>query len=178
MSRMGRKPVLLPQGATASLSAGRLSVKGPKGELVIEIIPPIRVVSEPGKILVTSDGDSSNGKSLHGLFRKRILNMVEGVTNGYVKNLEIQGVGFKAEVRGKKVVMALGFSRPVEYDIPDGITVKAEGGTSLVVSGVDKEKVGDVAARLRSFYVAEPYKGKGVRYKGEYVRRKVGKTVA
>ena len=134
--------------------------------------------TKDGKVLVSRTAETRAGKSCHGLARSLLANAVHGVSKGFTKELEIEGVGFRAAIEGKKVTMLLGFSSPVELEIPEGINITEKGGTSLTVTGVDKQKVGNVTARLRSFFPAEPYKGKGIRYKGQYVRRKVGKTVA
>lgn len=178
MSRVGRQPVQIPEKVTVSVASGKVTVKGPLGELSMEIGDHLAAEVRDGTVIVTRDGDAWEIKSRHGLARSLIKNMMEGVSKGYSKQLEIQGVGFKAEVRGQTLSLSLGFSGPKEFAIPQGVQVAVEGGTALKVSGIDKVLVGDVAARIRSFYPAEPYKGKGVRYKGEYVRRKVGKTVA
>jgi large subunit ribosomal protein L6 len=178
MSRLGKKPVVLPAGVTAGVQGTKVSIKGPKGEVVLEVRPPITVTAAPGQLVVARAGDTKAAKSMHGTVRSLLACMVVGVTQGYAKDLEIQGVGFRAAVQGKKLTMALGFSHPIEFEIPEGITVKVAENTQINVSGVNKQQVGEVAAHLRSFYPAEPYKGKGVRYKGEHVRRKAGKTVA
>lgn len=178
MSRIGEKPVDIPSGVTVRAEAARVFVKGPKGELSLDVPPALNAKVENGKVSVSRTDESRMTRGCHGLIRTLILNMIEGVTKGFSRELEIQGVGFKGALQGRKLVLSLGFSSPVEYLLPDGIQVAVEAGTKLVVSGPDKQKVGDAAAQIRSFYPAEPYKGKGVRYKGEYVRRKVGKTVA
>lgn len=178
MSKRSQKPIDIPSGITVTVKDSCISVKGPAGELSLVVSDPIKAEAGNSKVLVTRPNDSRTSKSLHGLTRSLIDNMIEGVSKGFIKSLEIQGVGFKAAIQGQKLMMWLGFSNAVEYVIPDGVKVVVEGGTMIVVSGPDKQKVGDVAARIRTFFPAEPYKGKGVRYKGEYVRRKVGKTVA
>lgn len=178
MSRIGQKPIDVPSGVTVSVSGSKVSVKGKLGELTKEIPDVIGVEVKDGVVMVSRSNDARVSKSFHGLLRTLINNMVIGVSSGYKKELEIQGVGFKAVVKGQKVALSLGFASPVEYDVPDGVKVAEEDGVRISVTGVDKEKVGDTAAMIRSFYPAEPYKGKGVRYKGEHVRRKVGKTVA
>ena len=178
MSRLGKKPVLLPAGVTAGVQGVRVSIKGPKGEITLEVKPPITVTAEQGQLVVARAGDDKVAKSMHGTVRSLLAGMVVGVTQGYAKDLEIQGVGFRAALQGKKLTMSLGFSHPIEFEVPEGITVKVAENTQINVSGVNKQQVGEVAAHLRSFYPAEPYKGKGVRYKGEHVRRKAGKTVA
>lgn len=178
MSRIGKKPVAIPSGVTAKVEGAVLTMKGPKGELRLTVHPLIKAVVETGNVVLTPAGESRAVGSLHGLTRSLVANMVTGVTRGYSKDLEIQGVGFKAAVQGKKLSLLLGYSKPVDYPIPDGITITVTDGTNLTIAGPDKQKVGDVAARIISYFPAEPYKGKGVRYKGEHVRRKVGKTVA
>jgi large subunit ribosomal protein L6 len=178
MSRIGKQPVPVPKGVTASVSASRVQVKGSLGELSMELPRGIGAEVQDGRVVLTRPDDSRQSKSFHGLARNLVANMVEGVSKGFSRALEIQGVGFKAAVQGQKLVLSLGFSSPQEFLVPDGVKVVVTDGTAMVVSGADKQKVGDTAARIRSFYPAEPYKGKGVRYKGEHVRRKVGKTVA
>ena len=178
MSRIGQKPVDIPAGVTVAAEGARVLVKGPKGELPLDVPVSLKATVEKGKLSLARMDETRVTRGCHGLMRTLIVNMIEGVTKGFSKDLEIQGVGFKAALQGRKLVLALGFSSPVEYALPEGINIAVDAGTRLVVSGADKQKVGDVAARLRSFYPAEPYKGKGVRYKGEYVRRKVGKSVA
>ncbi|OGV64822.1 MAG: 50S ribosomal protein L6 [Lentisphaerae bacterium RIFOXYA12_FULL_48_11] len=176
MSRVGQKPVEIPSGVTVTVNGADVRVKGPKEELAMTMASGVSAVVDGGKLVVkVSDEEKGN---LHGLTRTLIANMIEGVTKGYSKGLEIQGVGFKAAIQGQKLQMWLGFPKPVEYTIPDGIKVVVTEGTAMLVSGADKQLVGDVSARIRSYFPAEPYKGKGIRYKGEYVRRKVGKTVA
>lgn len=178
MSRTGKKPIDIPSGVTVTAEGSSISVSGPEGDLLLTIPDPIEARMDNGRVVVTRPDDSKFSKSLHGLARSLIANMVDGVSKGFTKKLELQGVGFKASVQGQKLVMSLGFSKPIEYVVPEGVKVGTEGSTAIVVSGPDKQKVGDVAARIRAFFPAEPYKGKGVRYKGEYVRRKAGKTVA
>jgi len=165
-------------GVTAMAGQGRLTVKGPKGELALELPATITVAVEGGQVKVARTDDQPQAKADHGTIRSIVANMVEGVTKGYVRELEMEGVGFKASVQGQRLEIALGYPAPVAYTIPDGVKVTVTDGTKLTVSGCDKQKVGDAAASIRSFFPAEPYKGKGLRYKGEYVRRKVGKTVA
>jgi large subunit ribosomal protein L6 len=156
----------------------RLRVKGPKGELTRDVPAPIQVVVDGGKLVVSRRDETKTALSLHGLIRTLASNMVVGVTKGYAKALEIQGVGYRAAIQGPKLVLNIGLSGPVEYEVPEGVKVTVEGGTAIAISGADKELVGIVADRIRGFAPPEPYKGKGIRYKGEYVRHKVGKTVA
>jgi large subunit ribosomal protein L6 len=172
-------PVAVPAGVTVTVDGATVTVKGPKGELAVELPEGISASVVDGKeISFTRPRDDRRSKSFHGLARSLVANMVEGVDKGFQKDLEIQGVGFRAAVQGKKLSLSLGFAGPKEFDIPEGVTVTEQGGVNLTVSGPDKQLVGQVAARIRSYFPAEPYKGKGLRYKGERVRRKVGKTVA
>jgi len=177
MSRIGKKPVAIPAGVTVQVDGRRVLVKGPKGELELMLPLLITAAVKDGSVLVTVDEDSAAGRSRHGLGRSLIANMVEGVFKGYSINLELQGVGFRAAVQGSKITMTIGYSNPVEFVAPKGIVLAVKESV-ITVSGADKQQVGDVAARIRSFYPPEPYKGKGIRYKGEHVRRKAGKTVA
>jgi large subunit ribosomal protein L6 len=178
MSRIGQKPVDIASGVTVKVDGAKVFIKGPKGELTLDVPSSLKASVDNGKVNVSRSDETRMTRGCHGLVRTLIQNMIEGVTKGFSKDLEIQGVGFKAALQGRKLVLSLGFSSPVEYPLPEGINVTVDAGTKLVVSGPDKQMVGDVSARIRSFYPAEPYKGKGVRYKGEYVRRKVGKSVA
>jgi large subunit ribosomal protein L6 len=178
MSRVGQKPIAIPAGVQVALSGAVLSAKGPKGTLERTIPEVFEVRVDKGQVSIQPKTNAEGVSALHGLNRRLIANMVDGVAKGYLKELEIQGVGFKASVQGRKAVFMLGYSSPVELDVPQGIEIKVADNVNVSVSGADKQLVGDVAARIRSLYPAEPYKGKGVRYKGEYVRRKVGKTVA
>jgi large subunit ribosomal protein L6 len=171
-------PVEIPKGVTVDVQGSRVTVKGPKGELAMTLADGITAACVNGKVDVGRTSETKLVRSCHGMSRSLIANMIEGVSKGYSRSLELQGVGFRATVQGKKLSMALGFSRPVEVAIPDGIKIDAATGTEINISGPSKQLVGQVAAHVRSFYPAEPYKGKGLRYKGEYVRRKVGKTVA
>ena len=178
MSRIGKQPVGIPDGVTVTVQGAEVSAKGPKGELSITLAGPVSAAVEDGHVVVSRSEETRDGRSFHGLARSLIANMVEGVSAGFSKKLEIQGVGFRAAVQGQMLTMTLGFSKPVEYPVPDDVKIEVEGGTLITVSGVDKQQVGDSAARIRSFFKAEPYKGKGIRYVGEHVKRKVGKTVA
>lgn len=178
MSRIGKLPVVLPAGVTAQVAAGAVTLKGPKGELTQKFPDYINVVQEGSKLLVSRTDDSKQGRAGHGTIRALLANMVVGLKDGYSRELEIQGVGFKASLAGQQLTLNVGYSHPVEYTVPAGITVTVTDGTQLKVSGVDKQLVGQVSARIRSFRPPEPYKGKGVRYKDERVRRKAGKTVA
>jgi len=178
MSRVGQKPIPIPAGVDVKLNGRILSVKGPTGTLTREIPEVFEIRMEPGSVAIKPKASDLDLSPLHGLNRRLIANMVEGVVKVFVKELEIQGVGFKAAVQGRKVVLMLGYSRPVELNVPAGIEIKVTENVNIVISGPDKQGVGDFAARVRSYYPAEPYKGKGIRYKGEYIKRKVGKTVA
>jgi large subunit ribosomal protein L6 len=178
MSRIGRKPVAIPPGITVNVQDSKVSVKGPKGELSRELHPFITAKVGNGQVEVGCDREDKESKAIFGTTRSLIANMIQGVHQGYSKDLEIQGVGFRANLQGNKLVLSLGYSHSIEYRVPDGIMLKVADGTTINVSGSDKHLVGQVSARIRAFYPPEPYKGKGVRLKGEYVRRKVGKTVA
>jgi large subunit ribosomal protein L6 len=176
MSRIGKLPVVVPSGVTVTVTGNRVGVKGPKGELARELPSALGVSHADGKISVTRPSDETMHKALHGLARTLVANMVEGVTKGYQKQLEISGVGYKAEVRPFGLQLALGFSHPVQYKAPAGIKLTAPQPTQIFIDGADKEIVGQVAAELRSLRPPEPYKGKGIKYAGEQVRRKAGKA--
>ena len=175
MSRIGKKPVALPKGVTASVEGQTVKVKGPKGELSVKLVPDVSATLQEGAISVTPREGAERGPQMWGLSRTLVNNLVEGVTNGFTQKLEIQGVGYRAAVQGKVLNLQLGFSHDVPYAIPPGITIVTEKPTMISVSGIDKQLVGQVAAEIRSWRPPEPYKGKGVRYEGEYVRRKEGK---
>src|SRR6266705_2103081 len=176
MSRIGKKPVPMPKGVTAQLDGLRITVKGPKGEISRTVHPERAIARENNAIVVRRPSDESRHKALHGLTRTLIANMVDGVTRGFAKSLELQGVGYKAEPRPFGVQLVVGFSHPVPYHAPQGIKISVDNNVVVKVEGVDKELVGQVAAELRAIRPPEPYKGKGVRYVGEQVRRKAGKT--
>jgi large subunit ribosomal protein L6 len=177
MSRIGKAPVAVPNGVTVTLKDGNvISVKGPKGELTRSLPSAMTVKQENGTVTVTRPSDEDQHKSLHGLTRTLIANMVEGVTKGFSKNLELVGVGYKAEKRPYGLQLSLGYSHPIEYRAPQGITLNAPVPTQIVVEGANKEVVGQVAAEIRSLRPPEPYKGKGVKYAGEQIRRKAGKA--
>jgi large subunit ribosomal protein L6 len=177
MSRIGKQPVVVPPKVKVEIKGQKVFVEGPKGKLDFELPPRTSARLEGANLLVSRQGDDAEAKALHGLSRALVNNMVKGVSDGFVKKLEIQGVGFKAAVQGNKVNLALGYSHPVNYPIPDQIKVTVEENTKLTIEGPSKQLVGQVAAEIRSFYPPEPYKGKGVRYSDEKVRRKEGKTV-
>ena len=177
MSRIGKAPVAVPNGVTVTLKDGNvISVKGPKGELTRSLPSAMAVKQESGTVTVTRPSDEDQHKALHGLTRTLIANMVEGVTKGFSKNLELVGVGYKAEKRPYGLQLALGYSHPIEYRAPQGIKLTAPAPTQIVVEGANKEVVGQVAAEIRSLRPPEPYKGKGVKYAGEQIRRKAGKA--
>ena len=177
MSRIGRMPIAIPAGVTVTIAERNVvSVKGPKGELVRELPVEMEIKEEEGKIIVTRPNDLKRMKSLHGLTRTLIANMITGVTAGYEKKLEINGVGYRASKAGKKLTLNLGYSHPVEMIDPEGIETVMEGQNIIFVRGIDKEKVGQFAAEIRSKREPEPYKGKGIKYADEVIRRKVGKT--
>jgi large subunit ribosomal protein L6 len=176
MSRIGRKPIVIPGGVTVTVDGSTVKVKGPKGELSRTFEPSMKVRVENNEVLVERPNDEKRERALHGLTRALIANMVTGVTDGFKKTLEIVGVGYRAEKKGKNLVVSVGYSHPVNYPEPAGITLTTPAPTTIVVEGVDKQKVGQVAAELREFRPPEPYKGKGIRYQGEQVRRKAGKT--
>ncbi len=178
MSRIGKRPVALPAGVTARVEGRVITVKGPKGELARTLHPAMKVALDGNQVVVERPDDEPVHRALHGLTRTLVANMVDGVATGYQKVLEIQGVGYKAEAGKGGLTLALGFSHPVRYEAPPGITLTVENNTLVRVSGPSKELVGQVAADLRSIRPPEPYKGKGIRYQGERVRRKAGKTGA
>lgn len=178
MSRIGKQPVVIPAGVTVTANSGTVTIKGPLGQLVRELPVGISATIETGKVLVVRADDSRGQKSRHGLSRTLLVNMVQGVTKGYRKELVIEGTGFKAAVQGAKLQLWLGFAAPKDFTIPAGIKVTEKQGVQLTIDGIDKELVGDTTARIRGFFPAEPYKGKGIKYVGEQIRRKQGKTVA
>ena len=178
MSRIGKKPVTVPKGVTLDLQGQVVAVKGPKGELRRSLHPEMQLALNDGTLTVARPSDDKRHKALHGLTRTLVQNMVDGVSKGFSKTLEIQGVGYKAEAKPYGVNLIVGFSHPVKYEAPKGIKISVENNTVVKIEGADKEKVGQVAAELRAVRPPEPYKGKGVRYQGEQVRRKAGKTGA
>ena len=176
MSRIGRLPVPIPSGVDVAIDGQAVIVKGPKGTLALTVVEPIAVVKEDGAVRVTRPNDEGKNRALHGLSRTLIHNMVTGVTQGYSKTLEIVGVGYRVQARGKDLEFALGFSHPVVVSPPDGISFRVETPTRFVVEGINKQQVGEVAANIRKLRKPDPYKGKGVRYSGEVIRRKAGKA--
>ncbi|WP_411721399.1 50S ribosomal protein L6 [Mycetocola sp.] len=176
MSRIGRLPIEIPAGVTVAVDGSVVSVKGPKGELTLTVASPIEAKVEDSQVLVTRPDDERESRSLHGLTRTLISNQIIGVTQGYTKGLEVVGTGYRVAQKGSSVEFALGFSHPVLIDPPAGITLTVEGNNKLTVSGIDKQAVGEAAANIRKIRKPEPYKGKGVRYAGEIVRRKAGKA--
>ena len=177
MSRIGKQPIAIPPKVKVEVKGQKVSVEGPKGKLDWELPRRTSLKVQDGKVVVSREGDDADAKALHGLSRALVNNMVRGVSEGFIKKLEIQGVGFKAAVQGNTVNMSLGYSHPIVYPIPAQIKVTVEENTKITVEGPDRQTVGQVAAELRGFYPPEPYKGKGVRYVGEHVVRKEGKTV-
>ncbi len=175
MSRIGRKPVAVPEAVTVDIAPGNIAVKGPKGELSQTYSQDMAVAQEDGTIVVSRPTDRGEHRALHGLTRSLIANMVEGVTDGFEKRLEIQGVGYRAALKGKNLELALGYSHPVSIEAPEGIDFEVPQPTEIIVRGIDKQLVGQVAADIRKRRPPEPYKGKGIRYKDEQVLRKVGK---
>lgn len=176
MSRIGKKPIEIPKGVGVEVDGNNVSVKGPKGELEKNFEQGMAISVEDNQIIVLRPDDQVKNRSLHGLVRSLINNMVIGVTEGYSKSLELQGVGYRASKKGNDLMISVGYSHPVEVTPPEGINVEVPSNTEINISGIDKQKVGQFAAQIRSIREPEPYKGKGIRYKGEYVRRKVGKT--
>lgn len=176
MSRIGKQPVDLPKGVEARLEDGTLTIKGPKGSLDLRVNPEMHVAFEDGILRVERPSDAANHRALHGLTRSLIANMVQGVTTGFERKLEIVGVGYRAEKKGPGITLHLGYSHTIEYPAPEGIELEVPQQTEVLVRGSDKQLVGQVAAEIRGFRPPEPYKGKGVRYAGEQIRRKAGKT--
>jgi len=176
MSRIGKQPIEVPQGVDLTLNGQTVRVKGPRGELTFEVHPDITVTMEDGVVTVTRTSDKPQHRALHGLNRMLVANMIEGVMNGFSKTLEIQGVGYRAMKKDSGIQLHLGFSHTIEYPAPGGVSLDLPDQTTIIVTGVDKQKVGQAAAEIRALRPPEPYKGKGIRYRGEHVRRKAGKT--
>jgi len=175
VSRIGKMPIAIPSGVDVKIDEDLVKVKGPKGELAQSVHPLISVKLEDGRIIVTRSEETNDGRAMHGLMRSLIANMVQGVTDGYRKTLEIQGVGYRAEVKGQNLTLLLGFSHPIIFQSPPEISIAVDQ-NKIQVTGIDKQLVGQVASIIRAFKKPEPYKGKGIMYEGEYVRRKAGKT--
>src|SRR5215216_5807310 len=172
MSRIGKKPIAIPEGVTVEIKPGRVSVKGPRGELSQTVSPDMKVTEADGTLTVERPTDRGEHRALHGLTRSLIANMVVGVTDGYEKRLEIQGVGYRARLQGKALELSVGYSHPISITAPDGIEFEVPAPTQVIVRGIDKQLVGEIAARIRRTRPPEPYKGKGIRYEDEHVRRK------
>lgn len=177
MSRMGKIPVTVPAGVTVTVADGKVTVKGQKGSLTMPYRKDITIKVENGKVIFSANSDSKFVKALHGTYRALVNSMIKGVTTGFEKNLEINGVGYRARLEGRKLVLQVGKSHEIDYDIPEGLKVEVEKNVNIKVTGADKHLVGQWAAAVRSAYPPEPYQGKGIRYKGEHVRRKAGKKV-
>jgi large subunit ribosomal protein L6 len=175
MSRIGRAPITIPDGVTVDIKGQHVTVTGPKGTLSHTVVEPIRIAQEDGRLVVTRPTDRGPHRALHGLSRSLVANLVTGVSEGFERRLEIQGVGYRAQMKGQALELAVGYSHPVTIDPPDGIQFEVPAPTQVVVKGIDKQQVGEIAAQVRGTRPPEPYKGKGVRYAGEIVRRKVGK---
>jgi large subunit ribosomal protein L6 len=175
MSRIGKRPIDVPAGVNVSIDPGRVMVSGPLGELQQQVPMRMAIAREDGRLIVTRPTERGDDRALHGLTRTLVANMVEGVTKGFEKKLQIQGVGYRAALRGTSLELNVGFSHPVVIDAPKGITFEVPTPTEVTVKGIDKQQVGEIAAQVRKVRPPEPYKGKGIRYEGEYVRRKVGK---
>lgn len=175
MSRIGRRTIAVPSGVTVDVAPGRVTVTGPKGTLEQDISPDLTINVGEGEVTIERPTDRPNHRALHGLANALIANMVVGVSEGYVKELEIQGVGYRCQAQGKNLELALGYSHPVKYAAPDGIEFEVPQPTQIIIRGIDKQRVGQVAAEIRKLRPPEPYKGKGIRYAGEHVARKVGK---
>ena len=175
MSRIGKKPIPVPDGVTIEIRPGSVAVRGPKGDLEERVSPAMTLTQEDGQVVVARPTDRGDHRALHGLTRTLVANMVTGVTQGFQKRLEIQGVGYRAALRGQDLEMQLGFSHAVTVKAPEGITFEVPQPTQIVVSGISKQRVGEIAAQIRKWRPPEPYKGKGIRYQGEHVIRKVGK---
>ena len=180
MSRIGKQPIEVPSGVTVEITGNTIKVRGSKGDLFREIHPSVEVKQENSELIITRKNDSKESRSLHGLFRSLVANMVQGVSTGFEKKMEVIGVGYRFQPSGSKITLNLGFSHPIEFKAPEGITFEADEDNKqiLIVKGIDKETVGEVAAKIRSFRPPEPYKGKGIRYIDEHVARKTGKAAA
>jgi len=178
VSRIGKKPVVIPKGVNVHLADREIKVKGPKGELTATVHQDIAVEVAAGQVVLKRPSDEKKYRALHGLWRALVQNMVTGVTTGYSRKLELVGVGYRAELKGKKLQLLLGYSHPILFAAPEGVNLEVPTQTNITISGIDKMLVGQVAAKIRSFRPPEPYKGKGVKYEGEHIRRKAGKAAA
>jgi len=179
MSRIGRRPIAIPSGVTVDIKASTVKIKGSKGELSLQLTEGISAIAKDGKVALTcAQLEDKQQKAYFGLMRAMVNNMINGVTHGYKKELEIVGVGFKAQMKGKDIQLNLGFSHPVDVVVPSGIKVSIPNPTRIILEGIDKQLIGQIAADIRAIYPPEPYKGKGIRYVGEYVRKKLGKAMA
>lgn len=176
MSRVGKQPITLPKGVELRIEPTRVTVKGPKGELSQDIDPDIKLQQEDGQVTVTRPSEQPRHRAMHGLYRALVANMVAGVSEGFAKTLEMQGVGYRAAMQGKTLVLNVGYSHPVEVQPPTNIEFEVDGTSKIIIKGMDRQQVGQVAADVRKIRPPEPYKGKGIRYAGEYVRRKAGKA--
>lgn len=175
MSRIGKKPVAIPSGVTVSLNGADLTVKGPKGELAMTFVPEVTVAQDDSGITVKPANDTKRARSMWGMQRTMVANMFEGVTTGFSKKLEINGVGYRASMKGSALNLQLGFSHDVNFPVPEGIKIETPDQTTIIISGTDKQQVGETAAKIREYRKPEPYKGKGIKYAGEYIFRKEGK---
>lgn len=175
MSRIGKKPVAIPSGVTVSLNGADLTVKGPKGEMAMSFVPEVTVEQAEDTIAITPANDTKRARSMWGMQRTMVSNMFEGVTDGFSRKLEINGVGYRAQMKGSALNLQLGFSHDVDFPVPEGIKIETPDQTTIVISGIDKQKVGETAAKIREYRKPEPYKGKGIKYEGEYIFRKEGK---
>ncbi|MCM8783511.1 MAG: 50S ribosomal protein L6 [Candidatus Omnitrophica bacterium] len=178
MSKLGKRPILIPNDIKVSLKEGAVEIEGSKGKKSYILPPGIKAVLKESKLFITRLGDDKEYRAFHGLARAELANIIKGIREGFIKELEIVGVGYRAQVAGKNLVLNLGFSHPVNFPIPEGIVVETPKPTQIIIKGIDKQKVGEVAAEIRAVLKPEPYKGKGIRYAGEYVRKKAGKAVA
>lgn len=177
MSRLGKRPVLLKDSIKVEIQKQQVTLQGPKGSLSLRIPAGIQIEQKERQLTLQRDSDSKTARALHGTVRSLLGNMVQGVTEGFKRELEIEGVGFRAQVQGKTLILQLGFSHPIEFPIPDDVKIQAPAQNRIVIEGADKARVGEMASKIRSFFPPEPYKGKGIRYAGEIIRRKAGKTV-
>ena len=178
VSRVGKYPLPIPDGTTVALDGGQVRVEGKNGKLATPLLEGMSFKLEDGSAIIERADDSRGNRARHGLMRRLVANMIEGATTGFTRRLEIHGVGYRASVSGNKVNLSLGFSHPIEFELPDGVTAKMDGQTTIALASADKRAVGEIAARIRRLRPPEPYKGKGIRYEGEEVRRKAGKAAA